>query len=145
MGKDFTSSDGWLSRWKKSIVCRREHGDIRSADQGAQRWIEETLPQILSVFDPEDVYNADETGLYFRGLPDRGHTVSSKKLSGMKIAKNRITVLACCNMSGTDKRPGLLVIGKSKQPLLLSQELKNIACRLQKLGQELDDFLHIHH
>ena len=128
MGKDFTPSDGWLSRWKKrrGIFYRREHGEVRSADQeGAQLWIEETLRQILSVFDPEDVYNADETGLYFRGLPDQGHTVSSKKLSGMKIAKDRITVLACCNMSGTDKRP-LLVIGKSKQPRCFPTNLKTL-------------------
>lgn len=53
--------------------------------------------------------------LFFRGLPDRGFVYKDIKLSGEKRRKDRLTVLACATMSGTDKRK-LLEIGKSKQP-----------------------------
>ena len=40
---------------------------------------------------------------------------STDKLFGRKKAKDRVTVLVCVNMDGSDKRP-LLVMGKSNQP-----------------------------
>ena len=62
---------------------------------------------------PEDVYNADETGLFFRMTPNQ--TLATKTVKGMKKDKNRITVLLCTNATGTDKlKP--LVIGKSAKP-----------------------------
>ena len=36
---------------------------------------QDILPEILSAYDAEDIFNADETGLYYHGLPDRGHCV----------------------------------------------------------------------
>ena len=62
---------------------------------------------------PEDVYNADETGLFFRMTPDQ--TLATQAVKGKKKDKARITVLLCTNATGTDKlKP--LVIGKSAKP-----------------------------
>lgn len=98
------------------MVYKRQYGEKLSADgTGASTWIEDSLPSILESFHKDDIFNADETGLYFRAYPDRGHCLKNDTLSGGKAAKDRITVLLCANMTGTEKLP-ILVIGKSKQP-----------------------------
>ena len=119
MGKeDFVPTDGWLSRWKKrnGICYKVAHGEKKDADiTEATSWVNNVLPQILQPFAPTDVYNADETGIYYRATPDGTLTFRSEALAGSKKAMDRITVLVCTNMTGTDRRP-LLVIGKSKNP-----------------------------
>ena len=62
---------------------------------------------------PEDVYNADETSLFFQMTPDQ--TLAIQAVKGKKKDKARITILLCMNATGTDKlKP--LVIGKSAKP-----------------------------
>src|SRR5438132_11276016 len=62
---------------------------------------------------PEDVYDADETGLFFQMTPDQ--TLATQAVKGKKKDKARITILLCTNATGTDKlKP--LVIGKSAKP-----------------------------
>lgn len=115
---DFHPTDGWLSRWKKrnEIVFRRAHGEKASANhEGASQWMDETIPQILDKFDPDDIFNADETGLYYRATPDGSLTYKYESLSGSKKALDRVTVLCCANMSGSEKKK-LVVIGKSAKP-----------------------------
>jgi hypothetical protein len=46
----------------------------------------------------EQVYNADETGLFYKGLTNKtlaGPT--EKSAAGFKIDKNRLTILLCVN------------------------------------------------
>jgi hypothetical protein len=69
-------------------------------------------------FAPKDVFNIDETGLFFQMLPDRSlstveYTKGTKKKS--KKAKDRITVALCCNSDGSEKMK-LYVIGKTLKP-----------------------------
>jgi hypothetical protein len=47
------------------------------------------------------VWNADETGYFFRQPPR--HTLAVQCWKGMKISKDRITVMLCCNAAGTHK------------------------------------------
>ena len=61
------------------------------------------LPDLLETYAPRDIYNTDETGIYFRALPDGSLTFSNDKLSGTKKSKERITALVTTNMDGTDK------------------------------------------
>ena len=72
------------------------------------------MPKLLDSFNPADIFNTDETGLYFRGFPERGHGIKNEELCGGKKAKERLTVFVCANMIGEEKCP-LLVIGKSKK------------------------------
>ena len=77
-------------------------------------------------YSPEEVYNADETGLNFKALPKK--SLASKDESrapGFKVSKERATLLACSNAAGTNKFP-LKVIGKSAKP-----------CHLQRLPTHL--------
>ena len=68
----------------------------------------------MQEYSPNDVFNMDETGLFFRLLPDKSlsHSTVNK---GVKKQKDRITVALCCNSTGTEKlKP--FVIGKSAKP-----------------------------
>ena len=79
-----------------------------------EEW-QRALSVILKEYRPDDIYNADETGLFYRLMPDR--TLEFKKVDchGGKQSKERITALVCANMSGTDKVP-LFVLGKAADP-----------------------------
>ncbi|XP_037754386.1 major centromere autoantigen B [Chelonia mydas] len=125
---DFKASDGWFTRWKKrfNVACKKEQGGNQSAGKPAsEQWQCENLPHILEKFSPADVYIADETGLYLKGLCDRGHGENNEKLEGGKAAKDRVTVLVCANMDGSDKRP-LFMIGKLKRPRCFPEDFRKL-------------------
>ena len=127
-GTDFIPSDGWLSRWKArhNIVFKKEHGEKQDAElTSASDWKQDILPDILRSFKEEDVFNADETGLFFSGYPDRGHCAKGSDLAGGKKAKETITALLSTNMCGTQKRL-LFVIGKSKEPHCFPKDLTRL-------------------
>ncbi|GBL87092.1 hypothetical protein AVEN_218783-1 [Araneus ventricosus] len=62
-------------------------------------------------YDDRDIFNADETGLFYRVLPDK---TLYEKCSGGKISKERLTLLLCYNLLGDFETP--VVIGKTKKP-----------------------------
>jgi hypothetical protein len=104
---DFKATEGWISRWKdrNNIKFKRFHGEKSSADtNGANEWSLAKLPEILKNFSPQDIYNADETGLFYRATPDGSLCYKRETLEGSKKSMDRITVLCCCNMAGTDKK-----------------------------------------
>lgn len=114
---DFEPSNGWLGRWKakENISFQKFHGEKAAADQsGAAEWIRNVLPALLSDYDPKDVYNADESGLFYRALPRGTFVTYGEKPEGGKMEKDRLTVLFLCNMDGSDKQ--VFAIGRSKQP-----------------------------
>ena len=113
---NFVATEGWLSRWKArhQIRYKQAHGEKGSADiKSAEEWTSTILPGLLDR--PNEVYNADETVLYYRATPDGSLCYCHEKLSGSKKAMERITVLCCSNLTGSDKCK-LLVIGKSLRP-----------------------------
>lgn len=118
MGKeDFVATDGWFHRWKKreNIVFKKTHGEQKDADfKSAEQWIENEWPKIVAEFTPNNIFNADETGLYYRALPDHTYMLKNDNAKGCKVSKERITILCCANMVGDKEK--LLVIGKSKNP-----------------------------
>lgn len=117
--ENFMASDGWLGRWKTryNVVFRKAQGEKRDAvtHASAETWLKETLPNILSRYNESDLFNADETGLYYRLLPDRSHISKGESLAGGENSKARVTVMVGANMNGTEKLP-LLLIGKSRKP-----------------------------
>ena len=119
LGHDqFKSSDGWFNRWKKRHDLRytKVYGEASEADEeAAAMWTNENMQELLKKYELSDIHNADETAFYFRALPDFTYVKkSSRKLPrGSKVAKDRLTVLVCCNMIG--EKHGLLVIGTSQK------------------------------
>jgi len=115
---DFKASNGWLDRFKKrhGISSKKICGESNAVDKSVTNsWLEKTWPSLIKDYTPENVFNADETGLFFKLLPDRTLSFKNENCKGGKLSKERLTVLVCANLSGTEK-PKLLVIGKSKNP-----------------------------
>jgi hypothetical protein len=63
-------------------------------------------------YSEEDIYNADKTGVFYNMTPNSTFKFKGEKCVGGKMLKNRLTVLMCVNMTGTDKKRRF-VIGKS--------------------------------
>ena len=78
-------------------------------------WLQSTLPSVLNEYEARDVFNVDETGSFYRCLPDKTLSFKGQQCSGSKKSKERITVKEACNSNGSEKLP-LFVIGKSIKP-----------------------------
>ena len=85
LGKpNFTGSRGWLDKWKKRFNVKQlkfcgESGDVEGAT--VDSW-KERLPEIVSGYKKDDIWNMDETGLFWRALPDKGFGQISKQCKG---------------------------------------------------------------
>ncbi|XP_044595847.1 tigger transposable element-derived protein 4-like [Cotesia glomerata] len=114
---NFLASNGWLDGFKRrhNIAFKKLAGESKSVDQRVCSQWETDLPHLLHGYDPEDIYNADETALFYKCLPDRTFIFKGEQCHRGKKSKERPTILQCTNMTGTDKLP-LLIIGKSKKP-----------------------------
>jgi hypothetical protein len=90
-------------------------GESASADEaGAEKWSADILPQILSTYELRDVWNADETGLFYRQQPAKTLAFPNEKVSGAKISKDRISVLLAGNAEGERFPP--CIIGTAANP-----------------------------
>ena len=80
----------------------------------------------LSQYKLEDIYNADEFGIFHRCLTNKTFHLKSDKCSCGKHSKIRITGLAAVNAVG-DKLP-MFVIGKSQNPWCF-KNVRSLPCR----------------
>lgn len=122
--KDFGASSGWLDRWKARYGVRKLNlcGKKMSADQDAVDVFKTEFEDLIQGYTKDQIFNADETGLNFKMLPNKSLAAKAEMSApGHKLSKERITVLACSNASGSFCLP-LMCIGKSKKP----RALKNI-------------------
>ena len=114
----FSYSNGWLVNFKrrKNISSIKLHGEAASADMASVAAGREQLQEDLKAYSLDDIYNMDETGLFYRLKPNQTLAAkSATKQKGTKISKERVTVALCSNATGSDKRRPLL-IGKSAKP-----------------------------
>lgn len=66
-------SSSWINRWKArhSISTKKLVGEASSVNPAiVDEWINTKLPLLSKEFSPSDIFNADETGLFWRMLPD---------------------------------------------------------------------------
>ncbi|GBO10768.1 hypothetical protein AVEN_221821-1 [Araneus ventricosus] len=91
-------------------VISDESKDVDDNDSG--NWITETPSKILKDYMPENIFNEDETALFFQCLHQH---LKRKKSFGEKQSKARLAVMLGANMTGHQKlKP--LVIGRRKNP-----------------------------
>ncbi|KAK8401007.1 hypothetical protein O3P69_002645 [Scylla paramamosain] len=113
-------SDDWLHRFKVRHGIRKldisggsKSANLPSAEEFVDRFAKIVEEHHLM---SEQIYNADETGLFYRCLPRT--TLASESegdVKGFKQSKDRLTVLCCTNMAGTHKVK-LFMVGKHKKP-----------------------------
>ena len=95
-----------------------------AAHDELETWKETVLVPTLSRYSPNDIYNGDETALFYKSLPHRTYCFDGDKPAGSAKRKDRLTLLIITNMDGSDHRK-LSVIGKSKTPRCLQKKYKN--------------------
>ena len=113
---NFKASNGWLDRWKKRYNIRHvkingESGEVSGLT--VDSW-KERLPELLHDYTCRDIWNLDETGCYWKILPDHGFARKGSQCKGGEKAKQRVTVALITNAVG-DKELAVIV-GKSAKP-----------------------------
>ncbi|XP_061195739.1 tigger transposable element-derived protein 4-like [Saccostrea echinata] len=85
---DFKYSNGWLNRFKTDMELSGEsagiHPDLIFDGRVKAR-------EAMSNYDLKNIFNIDETGLFYRILPDRSLTTADAT-KGVKKYKDRITI-----------------------------------------------------
>ena len=99
--EEFAGSKGWLNRWVKRYNVKAVilSGESAEVPQTVDDWAK-CLPDICEGYSPNDIFNADETSIYYMTFPIKSMVQKGEPMSGVKIAKERITVKLCCNASG---------------------------------------------
>ena len=125
----FQASNGWLHSWKAryNILFKEVSGESKSVTpEMTAAWKETFLPTILSRYELKDIYNADEFGLFYQGLPKKTFHLKDEKCSGGKYRKVPLRGMAAVSATG-EKLP-MLVIGKSVKPRCF-KHVKSLPCR----------------
>jgi len=124
--ENFVANTGWLNKWKARHSIRQLYvcGEKKCADTDAANKFKITLSQKIKdeTISLSQIFNVDETGLYFKMLPTK--TLAGKEeceAFGFKQSKERIIIMLCSNADGSLKLP-IAVIGKYEKP----RAIKNI-------------------
>ena len=86
--RDFVGTNGWLEKWKQRYYVRRvaicgKSGDVSGVMVSS--W-EKRLTEIVRGYDKKNIYNLDETGCFWRALPERGFVEKGKRCTEAKKA-----------------------------------------------------------
>ena len=110
--------DNWIDRFKARYDIGRvlkagESGGVNT--EIVAEWKQGKLKDICKRYNPKDIFNADETGLFYLMLPENTLGFKGQSHHGKKESRVRITLLVASNMDGSEKLP-MYAIGKSKKP-----------------------------
>ena len=78
---DFKASNGWLDNFKDrhGIKFKSIQGEAAAVNmESVGEWRREILKNLLVQYLPKDIFNVDETGLFWRLLPDKTMTFKGK-------------------------------------------------------------------
>ncbi|XP_052255184.1 tigger transposable element-derived protein 4-like [Dreissena polymorpha] len=111
----FKASNGWLDSFlrRHNIVFKTRTGERAEVDPVVVDDWKKRLPTICEGYQPCDIYNMDETGLFYKQSTSATFFKKGETCAGGKMAKERITVGLCASVTG-DKLPPI-IIGKSKK------------------------------
>ncbi|GBC46309.2 CENP-B homolog protein 2-like [Rhizophagus irregularis DAOM 181602=DAOM 197198] len=116
--ENFKGSNGWINGFKKrhNLSCYLKQGEAASAPLEKLDEFRKELQDLIRGYSLDDVFNCDETGLYWKMEPKR--TISDKPISGRKQSKDRVTILLCSNATGREKlKPVFIHKYKNPRPL----------------------------
>lgn len=108
-------SNGWIYKFKvrHQLKSYRLHGEAASVSPEDVAAARSRLQKLSKEFKPEDIYNLDESGLFYWMPPDR--SLASKQMSGSKKDKTRISLVFVVNCDGSHSFP-VIIIGHAKCP-----------------------------
>jgi hypothetical protein len=104
---DFIASNGWLDKFcsRHNISLKILCGESAEVDtKVVENWFT-NISEVISGYELKNVFNCDESGLFWKGLPNKTLVDKEDKLKGGKFAKERLTILFCCSAIGENKNP----------------------------------------
>ena len=128
-GRTFSASCGWFARFKSRYNLRNVSllGERASADAEAANSFVDDFETVISDLglSPKQVYNVDETGLYWKKMPKSTYITKNETTApGIKPYKNRLTLLLGGNAKGDCKlKPALIY--QSQNPKAMKNTNKN--------------------
>eukprot|EP00106_Octopus_bimaculoides_P018423 XP_014785865.1 PREDICTED: tigger transposable element-derived protein 1-like [Octopus bimaculoides] len=120
----FTASHDWFQRFhsrfnlhNRSISCEAVSADA----EGGEKFVQDFDKMIVdSGYHPEQIFNVDETGLWWKKMPERSYIhKKAKTMPGFKAFKDRVTLLLGGNPAGFKLKP--LLIYHSQNPRALKK------------------------
>lgn len=94
---EFSASNGWMDRFKSrhNLCFKKMNGESASVDpETSEKWRTEALKlDLCKNYEPGEIFNLDECGLFYRMVPDRTLSFKDEKCYGGKKSKERLTVL----------------------------------------------------
>ncbi|KAE8737218.1 hypothetical protein FOCC_FOCC017323 [Frankliniella occidentalis] len=96
---------GWLTRFKRrnKVLFHKQSGESADVPHATiKAWRTRVLPALLKGYELQDIYNADESGLFFNLLPDSSMCLEKEDTHGNKQSKARLTVLLGSNAHGSN-------------------------------------------
>ncbi|XP_039590576.1 tigger transposable element-derived protein 1-like [Polypterus senegalus] len=111
--QEFVASTGWFKRFKKRFQLHnvRVTGEAASADEEVTSKFVYSLDEIIKNEGhlAEQIFNVDETGLYWKQMPGRTYIhKEAKSMPGFKAHKDRLTLLLGRNIAGFKLKPFLI-------------------------------------
>lgn len=102
---EFKASPRWFYGFleRHGINKKNLHGEAGSIPLEEINRVRAKYQLFLRQFPLEDIFNADEFGLFYRSGPSVTYSPGSNAESGLKESKERITVLAACSALGEKK------------------------------------------
>ena len=108
-------SPGWIQNFKSrfGLSSHKTSGESVEHNLKDVQKLKESILKDLENYEPNDIFNLDETTLFYRLQPSQ--TLSTDTVAGTKTSKERLTVAVIVNSTGSERiKP--IVIGKSKRP-----------------------------
>uniref|UniRef100_A0A8C9VTT6 HTH CENPB-type domain-containing protein n=1 Tax=Scleropages formosus TaxID=113540 RepID=A0A8C9VTT6_SCLFO len=122
---EFAASRGWFDRFRQRVFLHtlRLSGETPSADAESVTIFPDQL--LEGGYDARQVFNMDETGLFWKRMPSRTFiSQREKRVPGPKPSKDRLTLLLGGNLNGDIKLKPLLVY-HSENPRAMRGMLKS--------------------
>jgi hypothetical protein len=115
------------------IRRRIRHGEAGKVDVMQLELDLAEIRSILEDYPLTDIYNTDETALYWKSSPD--NSPASEELKGGEADKSRITVNFCCNADGSHKLD--IFIAKALRPRAFKaiRRIESLGCQWKKTGK----------
>ena len=113
---EFKASNGWLQSFKlrhnlKQLTVCGKSAEVR--EETVEVW-HERMKGLVIGYSAQDIWNADESGCFYRSLPEKTLAPTAAQCKGGKKSENRVTLTFCVNAAGRKEPP--IVIGKSVPP-----------------------------
>ena len=91
---DFKASSGWVENFKKrNISFKTVVGEAGLVDNNVvDNWLKNILPKLIKGYNARDIFNADETALFFRALPTK--TLTYKNLDANSLYSSK-SICSC--------------------------------------------------